>query len=249
MKKPDAIKLIESHRSIRKFLDRPIEQDILESILYTARWAPTSHNMQAYSVVIVKNPETKLELSELCGNQRYVSECPVFLVVCADFYKLHVAADMHGESLAAAELENVLVASVDAALVAQNLLLSSRAYGLGGVMIGGIRNNAQEVGRLLELPEYVFPVMGMCLGYPDLEQEPWQKPRMPVKAVFHEETYHTEAIPDALREYDEIMSDYYTRRTKGARTSGWTEQLAAYISKPRRKELTDFIKKQGFDLT
>lgn len=248
MKKPETIELIESHRSIRKFLDRPIEPETLESILHAARWAPTSHNMQAYSVIIVKNPDTKLRLSKICGNQRYVKECPVFLVVCADFYKLRVAAEMHGETLAADELENVLVASVDAALVAQNLLLSSRAYGLGGVMIGGIRNNAQEVGELLELPEYVFPVMGMCLGYPDPDKEPWQKPRMPLKAVFHEETYQTQAVPDALREYDAIMSDYYTRRTDGLRSSGWTEQLSAYISKPRRKDLTDFIKKQGFDL-
>ncbi|WP_240033936.1 oxygen-insensitive NADPH nitroreductase [Planococcus salinus] len=248
MKKPETIELIESHRSIRKFLDRPIEPDVLESILHAARWAPTSHNMQAYSVVIVKNPETKRKLSEVCGDQRYVRECPVFLVVCADFYKLRLASEMHGETLAVEELENVLVGSVDAALVAQNLLLGSRAYGLGGVMIGGIRNDAQAVGELLKLPEYVFPVMGMCLGYPDPDKEPWQKPRMPVQAVFHEETYHTEAVPAALTEYDEIMSDYYTRRTDGRRTSGWTEQLAAYISKPRRKELTEFIKKQGFNL-
>lgn len=246
MNKPETIRLIESHRSIRRFTDRQIEPEVLKSIFQAARWAPTSHNMQAYSVIVVKNPVSKEKLSELCGNQLYVKKCPVFLVICADFYKLNVASDMHGESLAVAELENVLVGSVDAALVAQNILLAAQSYGMGGVMIGGIRNNAEGVAQLLGFPKYVFPVMGMCLGYPD--QEPWQKPRFPIEAVFHEEKYQLDSIPEALMQYDETISEYYSRRTNGVRTSGWSEQLSAYISKPRRRELTDFVKKQGFDL-
>lgn len=245
MEKPEAVKLIESHRSIRKFLSRPVEPEMLETILHAARWAPTSHNMQSYSIIIIKNQETKNELHRLCGNQRYIKECPVFLVVCADFYKMHKAAEMHGQKLAVEELENILVGSVDAALVAQNLLLAARAYELGGVMIGGIRNQAEEVGELLKLPPYTFPVMGMCLGYPD--QDPWQKPRMPVEAVFHDEHYREENIPAALEQYDKTMTDYYTRRTGGKRTSGWSKEIAAYISEPRRKSLTEYIRKQGFD--
>ncbi|WP_261384243.1 oxygen-insensitive NADPH nitroreductase [Planococcus sp. CPCC 101016] len=246
MEKPEMIQLIESHRSIRKFQDKPIEEGILETILLASRWAPTSHNMQAYSIITIKNPESKDKLSVWCGKQRYVKECPVFLVICADFYRLHIASEMHSEKAALDEIENVIVGAVDAALVAENILLASRACGLGGVMIGGIRNNPEAVSDLLNLPKYVFPVMGMCLGYPD--QNPWQKPRMPVKAVFHEEKYQTNLIPKALHEYDAIISEYYSLRTNGIRTSGWTEQLSSYISTPRRKELSDFLRKKGFDL-
>ncbi|MFB4167371.1 oxygen-insensitive NADPH nitroreductase [Virgibacillus sp. JSM 102003] len=244
--KPEAIQLIESHRSIRKFLDKQIDEEILDSILHSACWAPTSHNMQAYSIIVIKDKSSKDILSELCGDQRYIRQCPVFLVICADFHKLHLASEKQKEKMAIDELENVIVGSVDAALVAQNVLLGARSHKLGGVMIGGIRNNTESVAELLELPKHVFPVMGMCLGYPD--QQPWQKPRFPAEAVIHKEKYQINKIPDALEKYDEIISDYYNRRTNGTRTHGWSEQLAEYISKPRRKKLTDFIKEQGFDI-
>jgi nitroreductase len=244
--KNETIKLIQNHRSIRKYTDKPIGDDILKTIVTSAQWAPSSHNVQAYSIITVKNQETKQKLSELCGSQKYVETCPVFFVFCADFYRLKLTSDMHSTNFEIDEIENLVVGSVDTALAAQNVFISAKSFGLGGVMIGGIRNHPEEVSELLKLPPFTIPIMGMCLGYP--AQEPWQKPRLPQDIVVHEETYKTEHMIDGLMKYEEISADYYTRRTNGKRTRGWTGQMSEYLSKPRRPNLKPFIVNQGIRL-
>ncbi|MDF2679030.1 MAG: NADPH-flavin oxidoreductase [Brevibacillus sp.] len=243
----EVTRLIQSHRSIRKYKDQPISEELLQEIVSCAQWAPSSHNVQAYSVIIVRSSETKQKLSTLCGNQKWVVECPVFLVFCADYYRLKQACEMHGQTLAADEIESLLVGAVDTALAAENVLLAARSNGLGGVMIGGIRNNPRDVADVLGLPELTVPIMGMCLGYP--AQDVPQKPRLPQRAVIHQERYQTELIPEALDEYERTSSEYYSQRSNGQRTEGWTMQMADYVNKPRRAHVTQFIKEQGMRLT
>ena len=243
----EVTRLIQSHRSIRKYTDEPISREVLDDILACAQWAPSSHNVQAYSVIVVRSADTKRQLAALTGNQKWVEECPVFLVFCADLYKLKQACERNGRQIVPDGVENLLVAAVDTALAAENVLLAARSHGLGGVMIGGIRNNPRNVAEVLELPPLTIPIMGMCLGYPNQEVE--QKPRMPKRAVIHEERYHAEVLPEALEEYEQISADYYVRRTKGKVTDGWTKQMADFVDKPRRTHMKSFIEEQGFRLT
>jgi nitroreductase len=242
----EIVDLLQSHRSIRRYTKKPIPKDILNEILSSAQWAPSSHNVQAYSIIVVDDQEKKKILSEISGSQKYVADCPVFIVFCADFYRLSLTCEMWDTKFEINEVENVLVAAVDTALAAENALLAARSYGLGGVMIGGIRNNPEKVKELLGLPKYTIPIMGMCLGYP--AQEPWQKPRSPMEVVVHYNQYHSkEEIVEGLARYEETSADYYKRRTNGAQKNGWTMQMAHYLNNPRRVHLKDFIKKQGFN--
>lgn len=246
--KTETIKLIQNHRSIRKYLDKDIEDGVLNELLVAAQWAPSSHNVQAYSIIVVKDQDKKNILSEYCGSQEWVRTCPVFLVFCADLYRLKVACEMNESPYALDGVENLLVGAVDAALAAENTYIGAKSYGLGGVMIGGIRNNSKKVVELLRLPEYVIPIVGMCLGYPDSAQEPWQKPRLPQYTVVHNEEYDTEIIEKGLMEYDNIISDYYFRRTNGQRDKGWTQLMADYLGSERRLDLKEFIINQGIEL-
>jgi nitroreductase len=242
----DTIDLLQSHRSIRRYKDQPIPSEILQEVVTAAQWAPSSHNVQAYSIIVVDDEKKKKVLSEVAGSQKYVEVCPVFLVFCADFYRLSLTTKMWDKQFEINQVENVLVAAVDTALAAENALIAARSFGLGGVMIGGIRNNPDRVKELLGLPEYTIPIMGMCLGYPS--QEPWQKPRTPQNIVVHHNQYSPkEEIVNGLKKYEEISSDYYRRRTNGERTDGWTKQMAQYLSNPRRAHMKEFIKKQGFN--
>lgn len=244
--KNEVSSLLQNHRSIRKYKDEPIPDEVLAEILKSAQWAPSSHHVQAYSIIVVKNKETKRRLSVVAAGQKYVENCPVFLVFCADFYRLKLVSEMYGTDFEVDEVENLLVGATDTALAAENAFISAKSYGLGGVMIGGIRNNLDEVRLILNLPPYTFPMMGMCLGYPD--QDIWQKPRLPQSVVVHQEQYQMEQMLDGLQEYEEITADYYTRRTNGQRTYGWTKYMANYLSKPRRADVTRFIKSQGFKI-
>lgn len=243
----EIVNLLQSHRSIRKYTDEPIPKEMLEEILTSAQWAPSSHHVQAYSIIIVDDQKKKQALSEVAGSQKYVADCPIFLVFCADFYRLSLTCEMWDTDFEISQAENVVVAAVDTALAAENALVAARSFGLGGVMIGGIRNNPDRVKELLGLPDYTIPIMGMCLGFPD--QDPWQKPRTPKEVVVHYNQYKPKGeIIQGLEAYEDISADYYKRRTNGVRQEGWTKQMAKYLSKPRRAHLKGFIKKQGFNL-
>lgn len=236
--------LLQDHRSIRKYTDQDISEEILQDIIKSAQSAHTSHYIQGYSIIVIRDQKKKEKLEALCGEQTYVRNCPVFLVFCADFYRLQLTTEMHENYFAIDEIENVIVGSVDATLAAQNAYIAAKSYGLGGVMIGGIRNEPAEVASLLNLPRYVFPVMGLCLGYP--AEKPGLKPRLPQITIAHSESYQTEHLQEELKKYNEITAEYYTKRTNGKVTDGWVKKMSDYLSEPRRKELKKFIVNQGF---
>ncbi|KMK75644.1 oxygen-insensitive NADPH nitroreductase [Alkalihalobacillus pseudalcaliphilus] len=240
----EVIKLIQSHRSIRAFTDQEIREEQITDIVEAGRRAPTSHNVQAYSIVVIQDPKKKDELARLSGNQSYISKCPVFFVLIADFYRLKKASEIHEQPFEVGEVEQLLVGSVDCALVAENMLVASRSLGLGGVMIGGIRNNPEEVAKLLNLPEYTFPIMGLCIGYPD--QNPDQKPRLPKGAIVFNENYDTDQVEAGLKEYDAVTEEYYRQRTNGLKTDSWSKQMATFSSNPKRSHVGDYVKGQGF---
>lgn len=199
----DIIELLGSHRSIRRYSSQPVDETLLNQILDAVRQAPTSANLQSYSIIVVRDPAKKKLLAEYCGNQVWIEQCPVFLVICPDLHRLHRVCKIRGYTMRDQFIEISLVAIVDASLVAQNIAVAAEASGLGICMIGGIRNNPDKVCELLKLPERVFPLMGVCLGYPD--QTPMVKPRLPHELVIHQEEYRDDSLAAVLAEYDRAI--------------------------------------------
>lgn len=243
----ETIRLIHSHRSIRKFKPSPLADETVAALVEAAQRASTSSFTQSYSVIHVKDPALREELARLAGDQDYVAESGAFLVWCADMHRNQLACRAQGVSIETQGLEPFLVATVDTALAAQTALLAAESMGLGGVFIGGIRNQPEEVARLLELPEMVYPVFGMCLGHPD--QVPLLRPRLPLSAVLHEDKYKAGDLPRLLEAYDATVTDYYRRRSEGAVADAWTALMARHFTRPRRPGLKRFIESQGFRLT
>lgn len=242
------IELLLKHRSIRKFKNEPVTDEQFAAIIRAAQSASTSSNMQAYSVIRVNDPVKKKRLAEAAGGQPYVEENPLLLVWCADLYRLRMARGMHGDinEEALATTENLLVATVDAALAAQNAAVAAESLGLGIVYIGGIRNQPEIVTELLELPLHVYPVFGMCIGIPD--QQPMPRPRLPQEAIVHADRYDPAAYPDALSRYDAEMKAYMLERTGGKRDHAWTEDMAAKLAQPNRAYMKAYLAKQRFGL-
>lgn len=234
-----------NHRSIRKYSDKPVSEEQLAAVVAAGQMASTSSNVQAYSVIAVTDPDKKRELSRLAGNQAYIVECPVFLVWCADLYRLKKSTEPHiGDSPTYEDsTENFIVATVDAALAAQNAAVAAESLGMGIVYIGGIRNAIAEASELLELPELVYPVFGMCLGYPD--QEPGLRPRLPQTAVLHRERYDRGALAE-VKTYDEISSEYLAKRTNGANSTPWSGLMAKRLVEPARLHMQEFLQRKGF---
>ncbi|WP_126426889.1 oxygen-insensitive NADPH nitroreductase [Brevibacillus marinus] len=240
----DVIQLLQRHRSIRRFKPDPLSAEQVAAILRSAQLASSSSNVQAYSVIGVTDPAKKRELAVLSGNQPYVEECPLFLVWCADLLRLRHACERQQVEMVHGTMENFVVATVDVALAAQNAAIAAESLGLGIVYIGGIRNQPAEVTRLLQIPRLVYPVFGMCVGYPD--QDPDPRPRLPLQAVYHENSYSAEPFREAIDEYDQIMREYYRRRTGGKRDTTWSEEMAAKFRQAARKHLRAYLEEQGF---
>lgn len=245
----EMINLLQRHRSIRKFTEEPLSQEQIDRIVRSAQMASTSSHVQAYTILGIRDREKKKKLAEYAGDQAYVETCAHFLVFCADLYRLRKVVEKEGKDIRSNldYTEMFIVATVDAALAAQNAAIAAEAMGLGVVFIGGIRNNPDKVSSLLELPEQVYPVFGMCLGYP--AQDPEIKPRLPKEAVYFEDSYQPfEQVEAYIEAYDERVKQYYITRTKGKRTDTWSEMMTKTLSTPRRTFMKEFLNKQGFPL-
>lgn len=135
----ETIELMMKHRSVRKFKPDPVSDEQLAAIVSAGQMASSSSSVQAYTVIAVTDLAQKAKLAELAGNQAYVNECPVFLVWCADLYRLSDAAKRHlpEKESYADSTENFMVATIDAALASQNAALAAESLGFGIVYIGG----------------------------------------------------------------------------------------------------------------
>lgn len=234
---------LNQHRTVRYFKPDPIPDDVVRAILNAARRSPTSSNRQTYSIVVVKNRETKKRLAVLAGNQKHIETCPVFLAFCADIHRLETACQMHGETLVKG-LETTLVSTVDAALVGMSVNTAVESLGMGAVMIGGMRNHPQQVGELLGLPNGVYVVYGMCIGWPEWEKVPPQKPRLPEDVMIHEERYGETAVSQ-IEAYDQVLAEYYGEE-RNQHQAAWSGPIANALKHPRRQNLRSELEAMGF---
>jgi nitroreductase len=241
-----AIELLKSHRSIRKFTPEPVAQEIVDELVRAGQCAATSSFIQACTVIQVTDPALRERLCEAAANQLSVKESPVFLVFCADLQRHQLACDMHDSEMRSGFTEQFLTASLDCALFAQNVLIAAESLGLGGCYIGAIRNKIAEVDELLGLPDKVYPVFGMCLGYPD--QDPEIKPRLPLDVVLKQQRYSDENDRQRISTYDELVRTYYRTRTGGAKDNSWSEQISEMLVKEARPHMLSYLQSKGFML-
>ncbi|MGP9418403.1 oxygen-insensitive NADPH nitroreductase [Pseudomonas reactans] len=233
------IDLLRSHRSIRSFTDQPITDEQRGAILSAAQGASTSSFLQCSSIIRITDPALREKLVEFTGGQKYVASAAEFWVFCADFNRNQQINPQAELGLA----EQLLLGCVDTALLAQNAMTAAESLGLGGVFIGGIRNQVEEVIGLLKLPKFVMPLFGMCIGHP--AQDHQVKPRMPQSMLVHENSYQP-LNPQTLAEYDEQLAAYYLQRDSNARRDTWSDLIIRTLKKEQRPHMLAALHKQGW---
>lgn len=244
------IETLLSHRSVRRFQDKPLTREQIEIIVSSAQAASTSSFIQAYSIIGVSDPVKKKKLAEISGNQSYVENNGHFFVFCADLNRHEIIGEMENRDImnTLETKEKFMVMLTDTAIAAQNAAVAAESLGLGICYIGGIRNDLDAVCDLLRTPKRVIPLFGMAVGYPAKLNS--QKPRLPLSHIYHENEYQqdVDTYKRELKEYNEVISQYYNERTGGKRKETWTEQMANMLSDPRRSYMNEFIKNHGLDL-
>ncbi len=254
MKSNPTLSLIHAHASVRRYKPDPVPVPLVEAIVCAGQRASTSSNIQVYSVIATTDAEKRRALSEIGGGQKHIAEAPLFLTWCADRFRLDRVCELRGYEQNISTFENFLVAAVDAALAAQNAALAAESLGLGICYIGAIRNDTEAVIELLGLPQGVFPIVGMTVGYP--ADAARVRPRLPQEAVLHWEHYHAEQ-DESLKFYDAAMIEtgiYDGRQVAVPEKSGemenygWLEHTARRVAREVRPNLRAVIEKQGFAL-
>ena len=238
------IDLLKSHRSIRKFTDQVIEPELFADLITAGQAAATSSFLQGSTVVRIKKTETRSAIAKLAGGQSYVESAAEFMIFCADLKRPGNYCAEYQKSFEGDYTEHFIIATVDVALMAQSMVAAAESVGLGICYIGGIRNDPAQVSELLELPKGVYPVFGLCLGYPD--QDPEVKPRLPLSVILKEEVYNEVGDREAISEYDDHIREYYKTRTGGGHGISWTEQVSSLLSEKARPHMKGFLEGQGF---
>jgi Nitroreductase len=228
-----------SHCSIRHFTDQPITQAQREAIIASAQAASTSSFLQCSSIIRITDSPLREQLVTLTGGQQHVAQAAEFWVFCADFNRhLQICPDAH-----LGRAEQLLLGVVDTAMMGQNAMVAAESLGLGGVYIGGIRNSIEAVTELLNLPQHVLPLFGLCLGWP--ADEPGVKPRLPASMVVHENSYQP-IDKDELARYDAEIAEYYLSRGSNTRSDTWSDHIRRTIVKENRPFILDYLHKQGW---
>ncbi len=203
--------------------------------------AATSSNVQAYALLQITDPSVRSKLISLTGNQEKVAKSGAFFVVLGDSRRHRLIAEQQQRPYDA-RLEAFLLATIDASLFAQNLVLAFESMGYGTCYIGGLRNQLPAVDELLSLPHGVFPLYGLCVGRP--AEQPGIKPRLPFDAVCFRDKYpDDQQVEQRVAEYDEAMRAYYGARTGSAR--GWSEGMAQLFAAPARTNLAGYYAIKG----
>ena len=201
------IDTVKNRRTIRKYLQKDISSDLLNDLLETSSRASTMGGMQLYSVVITRNAEMKEKLSPAHFNQPMVKGAPVVLTFCADFRRFSKWCEQRNAVPGYNNLMSFMNAAMDTLLVAQTFCTLAEEAGLGICYLGTTTYNPQMVIDALQLPELVFPITTVTVGYPD--GIPAQVDRLPLEATVHEEYYHdySKADIDKLYAYKESLPE------------------------------------------
>ncbi len=240
-------KQMKKHKSIRSFSDKDVSDEIIVDVLKSAQSQSTSIGAQQASIIVTKDKKKIQKIAhDVTNGQKQVEHANVFMLFCIDFNKTNIASNKAGYKQVIHETtEGLLVGTVDAAILAEATQLACESYGLGTVMIGAVRNNPEYLIKLFNLPEKVFPVLGLSIGYPEKGVDKEPKPRLEFSTFAHFENYNND-FDDAISEYDQVMSKY--NNEKYDVDKNYSDSVGKFYSSPYYRKLLPVLNKQGFKL-
>ncbi len=241
---------IMQHRSIRQYKDTPVDEKDLNEILEAGTRASTTGNMQLYSIIVTRDEGKKKELSPAHFNQPMVMQAPVHMTFCADINRFHKWCEQRNAEPGYDNFLWYINAAIDALLASQNVCLAAEEKGMGICYLGTATYNAEQLIKILNLPNGVVPVAAITMGYPD--ENPGLTDRLPLEGVVHYETYKDYTAEDIDRIYAEKESLEETRQIIGENNK---ETLAQVFTNNRytkednlhfSKQYLKVLQSQGF---
>lgn len=249
----NTIENILSHRSCREFTERPVEKEVLDTILRCAANGSSMGGMQLFSIVVTQDKDMMRKMAPLHFNQPIATNAPLILTFCADFYRFDRYCECRKVPTDAYQnLQAYHWAMTDALIAAQNACVAAEDQGLGLCWLGTIIYNAPQFIEILQLPKHVVPVACIAMGYPATEVA--LTPKLPVNALVHHESYseYTDSDIDKMYRYLEEAP----HNASAVRENGTGNLARDYVERRYRKADNEYfsdlllkcIKEQGFDI-
>lgn len=238
-----------NHRSIRAFKPQTLSQEQLTTLYEVARHTSTSNYWQEFSILHITDKQKRVAIRQV-GKQPYIGKNGDLLIFLVDIYRNQQIRRNHGKDDGRLHTADVFQQAVeDTTLAVQNTLIAAESMGLGGVILGSIKNDPIKLIKILDLPKMTFPLLGLQLGIPD--QDPQLKPRLPLDKMTFENHYPRDFQVSDLQDYDHQVTQYYDLREANRRSDSFTHQICGskldqYSTK--RDELVTALHQQGLAL-
>lgn len=250
LQKKERMESLKQRRTIRKYQQKEISTNLLNDLLETSFRASTVGNMQVYSVIVTRDAERKAKLAPAHFNQPMVKTAPVVLTFCIDLRRFSKWCEQRKAEPGYDNFEWFVTGSVDTLLVAQTFCVAAEEKGLGICYLGTTTYNPEMIIEALELPELVFPITTITVGWP--AEVPPQVDRLPLEAIIHEEIYHdyTPQDIDRFYAYKESLPEnkqFILENNKETLAQVFTDvRYTKKDSEAMSGKLWEVMKKQGF---
>lgn len=211
------------HRSIRQFKDQALTKEQLNTLYEAARHTSTSMFYQQVTILHITDPKKRAAIRAI-STQSYVGANGDLLIFLADLHRNQQIRQQLGNDDGQLHTTDLFMqAAEDAVLALQSALTAAESIGLGGVILGSIKNDPEKLIQVLDLPKMTFPVLGLQVGIPD--QDPQLKPRLPLDQIVFENDYPTDFKVSDLKDYDQVVTTYYDLRDANKRIDSFTHQI------------------------
>jgi nitroreductase len=249
----ETLAVMADHRSMRAYAARPVPDSLVRLLCAVALSAPTKSDLQQADILVVADERLRGTLDEFCGENPWVKAAPVFLVFLANNRRQRRVHALRGHAFANDHADAFFNAAVDAGIALAAFVTAAEAAGLGTCPISAIRNRAADVSALLGLPDHVFPVAGLCVGWP--AHPGGISPRLPTSLRVHRDRYDEGDLDAAIAAYDARRNRTrpYAKPRDPARFGpvadyGWSEDKARQYAAPERTDFGAYIRGIGFRL-
>ena len=251
----EGLRLMLDHRVCRAFADTPLDDELLNLVLAATFSTPSTSDLQQCSVIVVDDPDRRAALSALIPSMPWIAAAARFLVFCGDSHRIRAVAERAGTGFANDHLDAFLNAASDAAMHLSSFIWAAESLGLGTCAISVLRNHIDAVAEIIELPDHVFPLAGMCVGWPAAEQR--LSPRLPLAVTVHRDRYDDSAASELIYDYDRRRFGGYVPPAESqpgadrfgvADRWGWSVEKSRMVSHRERDQLAQFLVQRGFNL-
>ncbi len=251
----EGVARILNRRTIRQFTEEPVSEALLAQLLACAQSAPTKSDLQQYGIVVVDDMDKRAQVTEWIGTMPWIMQAARFLIFIGDIRRNRRLCLERGYVHANDNLDSFFNATVDGALAMQAFILAAESAGLACVPVSYVRNHTARLAELLALPDGVFPIAGLAVGYPQWEGK--ASMRLPQSVVVHRDQYYDSGMVDDVARYGERRHERepigpkkqrHTERYGVAEVCPWSEQIARQLSLPERDDFRACIEAQGFAL-